>query len=66
MRNSEGIHASSVVESGASAAALTVADFPYQPRDLIEWVQLRVKPITHKVSIGEEGQAFTQYEMELT
>ena len=43
-----------------------VTEFPFQPIDLIEWVQLRVRALNNKVLIGENGNAFTQYEMELS
>ena len=52
--------------SSATQISLAVQDFPYQPRDIIEWVYLRARPLQHKVSIAYEGHAFTQYEMELT
>jgi len=41
-----------------------ITDFPYQPIDLIEWVQLRAKAITSKVLIVD-GNAQIHYEMEL-
>ena len=43
-----------------------VAEFPFQPIDLIEWVQLRVRAINYKVLIGQNGNPFTEYEMEET
>ena len=36
-----------------------VTEFPFQPIDLIEWVQLRVRALNNKVLIGENGNAFT-------
>ena len=43
-----------------------VTEFPYQPIDLKEWVQVRVRAISNKVLIGHNGNPYTEYEMEST
>ena len=43
-----------------------VCEFPYQPIDLIEWVHLRIRVLSNKVLIGQNGNPFTEYEMEET
>ena len=43
-----------------------VTEFPYQPIDLKEWVQVRVRAISNKVLIGHNGNPYTEYQMEST
>ena len=43
-----------------------MTEFPYQPIDLKEWVQVRVRAISNKVLIGHNGNPYTEYEMEST
>lgn len=53
-------------DSGQTKSSFqVVSEFPYQPIDLIEWVQLRVRALNNKVLIGQNGNPFTEYEMEI-
>ena len=62
--NERGVPRTDSNQTGTSFQVVT--DFPYQPIDLIEWVQIRVRAINNKILIGQNSNPYTEYEMEET
>ena len=60
--NERGVPRTDSNQTGTSFQVVT--DFPYQPIDLIEWVQIRVRAINNKILIGQNSNPYTEYEME--